>query len=91
MTTDNTNTPARANGTVAALVGDFHLPALPYRKTDSVADLDAPQPPKARRPPRPAVPARRCSLSATCNLRKRGTCDALHCKEAGDYIANRVL
>jgi len=87
MTTDNTNTAARASGTVHALVRDFRLPELPYSKTDSVSDLDAPRAIKLK-PPKPSVPGRACVLSKTCDLRKRGKCDVLHCSTAAEYISN---
>ena len=63
------------------------FPDLPYKKTDRVADLDAPRPPAKPKKPAPAVPARRCSLSPICALRKSGKCDAMHCKDAADYVA----
>jgi hypothetical protein len=74
-------------------VGDFHLPSLPYNKTDSVADLDAPRERKRAAPkkPRPAVPARHCDAARFCSLREHGHCDALHCQAAADYIANTVI
>ena len=87
MTTDSTTTLARASGTVPALVGDFRLRDLPYSKTDSVADLDAPRAIKPK-PPKPSVTGRACALSKTCDLRKRGKCDDLHCSTAAEYISN---
>lgn len=69
------------------------FPNLPYKKTDRVAELDAPRVHKIREPKKQAaaVPARRCSLSPICALRKSGNCDALHCKDAADYTARQEL
>lgn len=73
---------------IASLMRD-----LPYSKTDSVADLDAPRKSKlaAQKKPRPTVPARRCDASRFCSLREHGHCDDLHCKYAADYNAQRLV
>ena len=66
----------------------FRFRDLPYSKTDSVADLDAPPKVTPRTPvrARPTVPARACYLSRRCYLRKRGKCDDLHCSIATAYL-----
>ena len=71
-----------------ALVKTCRLPALPYRKTDSVADLDTVRAKPASKPKaqKPAVPGKACSMSPACDLRKRGKCAALHCRAAADYV-----
>lgn len=66
------------------------LPNLPCKKTDRVAELDAPRPHKIRQPKKqaPAVPARYCNLAPDCRLRVQHKCDDLNCKIAADYLSN---
>lgn len=70
---------------------DIDIPQiLPYSKTDKVAKLDAPRPPKPTKQhkPKPAVPARHCAFAADCQLRKSGKCDPLWCATAHDHVTN---
>ncbi len=71
-----------------AVVGNLHLPSLPYSKTDCVADLDAARPAKKPPKPKPAVPASKCALSESCGLRKAAKCSPMYCYDAAQYVAN---
>jgi len=63
---------------------------LPYDKTDKVAAMDKPLPIKPRIPAKlpPSVPARACTLSKTCALRKAGKCTPVNCADAYHFVAN---